>query len=344
MENNGGSIHKFKRHKGYESVSRDFLQHCDLGTGAIGLLGHIISLPDYVELKKVNLYDKFPQKRKSIESDWTILVAHGYILQFRKATRRSSTYTYLVSDSKFEEHEVAEKVREFEKSGYKLYVNKKQKELIEKLRAEEKAYAEKALDFVKNEPKNTQVKPDLEKANLTDVRNEHLLKNEGKSTDVRNEHLLETAPNQQSQQMFPKNSSCGTLSNRFKELGLEEDDYLIYINNVSEKSKFQSIKKYLNNCGVTEGDSLEIMNQLVVNPELADFELIVNQMNWCIEKSATEQIISMPLYFMNGLRLRFKSRQLQKGQYAETNLYANDSKNDGGESAVNVPLFNWLED
>ena len=64
------SVKKFRKSKGYESLSREFLQRNDLSLEARGLLAYMESMPDDYVFHKTQLYKCFDKNKKtSVISD-----------------------------------------------------------------------------------------------------------------------------------------------------------------------------------------------------------------------------------------------------------------------------------
>ncbi|SER53161.1 hypothetical protein SAMN05421767_1781, partial [Granulicatella balaenopterae] len=53
------AIYKYNRNKGYESISRDFLQNNNLSLQARGLLAYMISMPEDYVFHKTQLQNCF---------------------------------------------------------------------------------------------------------------------------------------------------------------------------------------------------------------------------------------------------------------------------------------------
>lgn len=100
---------KFVKSKGYESISRDMVQDTDnLSLQAIGLLAHLVSLPDDFEIFKTVLYRRFSKNgRRSVGTAWNELVENKYIVQFRKKDDKGSwEYIYYFSQEKFTDDDI----------------------------------------------------------------------------------------------------------------------------------------------------------------------------------------------------------------------------------------------
>lgn len=96
MDMTKGNIKKFKKNKGYESLSRDMLQDTEnLSLQAIGLLSYLTSLPEGWQIHKTELYRKFNKNgKKSVSSAWNNLVESGYIIQFKIRNGKKFDYKY----------------------------------------------------------------------------------------------------------------------------------------------------------------------------------------------------------------------------------------------------------
>lgn len=103
-----GNVKKYKKNKGYESISRTMLQDVDnLSLQAIGLLAYMISMPDNWTFYKTNLYKRFAKnKRTAVNNAWKELVENRYIVQFRKRNGRKYDYYYYFSQEKFDDNDI----------------------------------------------------------------------------------------------------------------------------------------------------------------------------------------------------------------------------------------------
>lgn len=325
MDNNGGNVYKYKKDKGYESLPREMLQDNNMTWGARGLLGNIESLPDNYRIHKVKLYDMCPDKKKVTERYWNELVVNGYIIQFRKMSNRKSEYIYLFSSGKFTSEEVEEKIKEFSEIGFSLYLNKSQEEAFNKQSESKSVEPAEKSKVVKNE--------------VPYVRNEQVVE----KPYVPNEHMEEIPSNKDSHHMFETNCSEGA-NIRFTNKGLDDDDYLIYINNISQNDKLKSISKYLIECGVELNDVIEIANEMTVDPRMANINLIRAQMEWCVDKSHSDGIGNFHKYFIRGLKMRLENQKIKYNVNAENGLFESDKQEQGDTPKGDIPLFNWLDD
>ncbi|MGM8141505.1 hypothetical protein [Enterococcus italicus] len=99
-----GQITKYENSKGYESISRDFLQDNSISFEARGLLGYLQSLPTSWKIYKTELYTRCESnKRASIDRIWKELLQANYLLQFRKRNGKKWEYQYIFSLTKFTE-------------------------------------------------------------------------------------------------------------------------------------------------------------------------------------------------------------------------------------------------
>ncbi|MGM0259390.1 hypothetical protein [Enterococcus sp. AZ102] len=99
-----GQITKYENSKGYESISRDFLQDNSISFEARGLLGYLQSLPSDWKIYKTELYTRCESnKRASVDRIWKELLQANYLLQFRKRNGKKWEYQYIFSLVKFTE-------------------------------------------------------------------------------------------------------------------------------------------------------------------------------------------------------------------------------------------------
>lgn len=337
-----GNVYKYKKNRGYESLSREMLQDKSLSWGARGLLAYMVSLPDEAEIKKTGLYDLCPDKKKATERLWDELVVFGYIIQFRKATRNGVDYIYLFSSERFSEEEIEEKESEMNPSGYTFYLNKQQLKKIEEFKNEiKKEYEEwnnKQIESNKIDSTSAYVQNEQVGIDLAKVRNEQV----AKEPYVPNE---QTATHSDSQHMFEANSSEGS-TNIFKYMSLglsdEEEDYIFNLKGVKSSEKIKAVGKYLLESGIQVDDMISITNALHTEPELLDFELIQAQLEWCIEVANSQGISDIVKYFLNGLRIKVNNKNIRQSPDAanKLNSFFSDSENESDEI---IPFFNWLD-
>ena len=90
--------------------------------GAIGLLTHIMSLPEDWTIHKTQLQNKFT--RRKVDGAWKILVEKNYAIGFSCYVSGKKNYFYMVSDIAFTEQEfndfVAETVNELKAKGERV--------------------------------------------------------------------------------------------------------------------------------------------------------------------------------------------------------------------------------
>ncbi|HFD1635376.1 TPA: hypothetical protein QFF48_001637 [Enterococcus faecium] len=97
-----GSLLKFSRNKGYESIPRELAQNEKLSYEARGLLISISSYPESFKLYKSELYKRsIKNSRRKIDKCWQELIDEGYVLQFRKRDGKSFIFSYLFSMESF---------------------------------------------------------------------------------------------------------------------------------------------------------------------------------------------------------------------------------------------------
>lgn len=112
-------IEKYDGHKGYESLSRSFLQDNTLSLGARGLLAYMVSMPDNYVFYKTQLYQCFQKNKKSsVQNFWTELIEAGYILEFKKRSGKKWANKYLFAQEKFDEKDQKILAEKFKSEGY----------------------------------------------------------------------------------------------------------------------------------------------------------------------------------------------------------------------------------
>lgn len=102
-----GSIVRFSKNKGYESIPRELAQNENLSYEARGLLISIASYPEAFKLYKCELYQRSVlNNRRKIDRCWQELIDAGFVLQFRKREGRSFVFSYLFSLEPFSAEEL----------------------------------------------------------------------------------------------------------------------------------------------------------------------------------------------------------------------------------------------
>ncbi|MCL2113239.1 MAG: hypothetical protein FWH31_04740 [Streptococcaceae bacterium] len=117
------SVKKYKKHKGYESLKREFLQRStkDLSLEAIGLLSYMESMPDDYVFHKTQLYRNFAKNKKtSIERIWNELLDLHFIIAFSKGKAPKQEFEYLFSHEGFSEEEIGEINQEYLNNGWQV--------------------------------------------------------------------------------------------------------------------------------------------------------------------------------------------------------------------------------
>lgn len=127
-----GKITQYNKNKGYESISRDFLQDRTLSYEATGLLAELQSYPNDWKLYKTELHKRRSKnKRSSIDRIWKELEATDYLIQFRKRDGKKWDYQYIFSLEKFTEEDKVNIGQELSTDGYSSYFSNKQEEKLE---------------------------------------------------------------------------------------------------------------------------------------------------------------------------------------------------------------------
>ena len=115
------SVKKFKKHKGYESLNRKFLQRNDLSLEARGLLAYMESMPDDYIFHKTNLYKCFAKNKKtSVERIWNELLDNHFIIAFSKGKAPKQEFEYLFTHEGFSEQEVEQISQEYLSENWEI--------------------------------------------------------------------------------------------------------------------------------------------------------------------------------------------------------------------------------
>lgn len=115
------SVKKFKKHKGYESLNREFLQRNDLSLEARGLLAYMESMPDDYVFHKTNLYKCFEKNKKtSVERIWNELLDNHFIIAFSKGKAPKQEFEYLFTHEGFSEKEVEQINQEYLRQNWEI--------------------------------------------------------------------------------------------------------------------------------------------------------------------------------------------------------------------------------
>lgn len=113
--------HKSHKHKGYESLNREFLQRNDLSLEARGLLAYMESMPDDYTFHKTQLYKCFDKnKKKSVERIWNELLDNNFIIAFSKGKGPKAEYEYLFTHEGFSEEETSELNEQYFAEGWEV--------------------------------------------------------------------------------------------------------------------------------------------------------------------------------------------------------------------------------
>lgn len=114
-----GEIKKYENSKGYESISRDFLQDNSISFEARGFLGYLQSLPSDWKIYKTELYKRCERnKRASIDKIWKELLEAKYMIQFRKRNGKKWEYQYIFSLTKFTENDIKQINKQMQSENY----------------------------------------------------------------------------------------------------------------------------------------------------------------------------------------------------------------------------------
>jgi hypothetical protein len=116
------SVKKYrKKNKGYESLSREFLQRNDLSLEARGLLAYMESMPDDYVFHKTQLYNCFEKNKKtSVERIWNELLDHHFIIAFSRGSGPKQEFDYLFTHNSFSEQDINELNKQYFKDGWEV--------------------------------------------------------------------------------------------------------------------------------------------------------------------------------------------------------------------------------
>ncbi|MDR0289079.1 MAG: hypothetical protein LBH78_03445 [Rickettsiales bacterium] len=184
--------HKSKKTKGYESISRDFLQRNDLSLEARGLIAYMQSMPENYIFHKTQLYKCFDKNRKtSIERIWNELLDAQFIISFSKGSGPRQKFDYIFSQEGFSKDEIQEINEEYLAEGweiaYRSGTNRKPASYYQE-RKKSKKISEIEAELKVSKPSNNQgvetQHPD-KKADSLGVGFQQLKTNSSKPTDIK---------------------------------------------------------------------------------------------------------------------------------------------------------------
>lgn len=116
------TMEKFRSEKGYESISREFLQDTNISYQALGLLVEWQSLPETWEIHKTYIYNRRKENgRRSIDKVWRELVEKGYLVQFKKRVGKNYEYKYVFKLGKFTDEEYKDLVLKMSIEQFTLF-------------------------------------------------------------------------------------------------------------------------------------------------------------------------------------------------------------------------------
>lgn len=108
------SIIKRRKTVQYTQINNHAVQEGLTDLAAIGLLTHIMSLPEDWDIRKVQLQNHFT--RRKTDSAWKVLVQHKYIIGFFCYVGNKKAYFYNVSDVPFTQNDFDEFVLDNKKA------------------------------------------------------------------------------------------------------------------------------------------------------------------------------------------------------------------------------------
>ena len=361
MINNGdnGLVNRVRKDLGYESISRKMLQNQNISYQARGFLADLESLPDNFKIYKTGLYKRSPKnKRTMIDGIWNEIVEHDYIVQFRDSGTTRYQYKYFMSAAGFSREDKLELIEEL-KGSYDLYLNAKQKEIIGV--GSENEYIEKLTndtlgkvesDSSENSPSPVK-KKEIEKDNVidsqirSDVGQDRSVKDSQSQSIVENQHRLHSnvptsAENQQWEFPLLVSHSGKSTPLRFTNKGLEDEEEIIKIRQLTQNQELNEVAKILISSGVPADDMFKILTEMDRDKSLLDHELIISQLKWCVLKSQGEDgIYDFANYFLTGLRRKVSGSNLELRDDSLNSYRRSVGISD--EDEEDIPLFNWLE-
>lgn len=301
------------KNKGFEQISREFLQDSNLSLEAIGLMCNIISYSDSWVLHKTELYTRFSKNgRTSIDRSWDELVENGYILQFRRREGRSYNYQYYTSTERFNKQQIIEIAEKLKHDGFEFY---------HKAAKSFKSFnLSKLIDNLFNLSGDKSERTRFVEREQVDF--------DGIVSEVRKE-TSSSVEFVQSKMESPKQASKRIPNKRFTNKEIEEED--IYNKKVDYTSPaIKTIAEQLLLFDL-EFNELHDVLSFLSEQESIDMDAVTQQINWMIIKSKDETGIgSFSSYFKNGYNKRVNNKNIQ------TVTIDNDA------NLPKVPMFNWL--
>lgn len=158
------SVKKFRKSKGYESLSREFLQRNDLSLEARGLLAYMESMPDDYVFHKTQLYKCFDKNKKtSVERIWNELLDQHFIIAFSRGSGPKQEFDYLFTHESFSEQDISELNNQYFAEGWEV--------------AYRSGTNRKPASFYQEKPKNEENTKDDKSSKHVGVENQHPDKN-----------------------------------------------------------------------------------------------------------------------------------------------------------------------
>jgi hypothetical protein len=114
---NKNGIIKRRKQKNFAQIQNQALQSLTV-IRAIGVLAHLMSMPDNWVIRKTHLYSKFG--RGPVSSGIAVLEELGHWVQLSSRDGGENIHLYHLSDVVFTELEVQEMILEVEKAGFKV--------------------------------------------------------------------------------------------------------------------------------------------------------------------------------------------------------------------------------
>ena len=334
-----GSIEKekFRKYvdgKGYEAIPRALMRDKLLSLEARGLMVYLQSLMDeeVENLTKTVLFESFKTNgKRQVSRMWDELIEQGYLLQFRRRNGKYYEYHYMFSVSKYPAEDLAQILNEGRKMGFLYY----RKEML-------KEADMKNIDISKYLPcdeKQIEVLK-LLGVSFSNSQNE----NQNKQPEINDSS---TSQNESPNMGVSKREDSKSKGLDFKELGsnitCEEEEELYIkahekiIDSIMTNPDIEPVVQYLFGCGINDLDTAAIVSEIAKDESLINADSIISQMNWCETKAKTDGVFNLPVYFINGLRMKVSNSSVGSNQDISKSF----------EVALNgelpkVPLYNWL--
>lgn len=327
---------KFVDGKGYESIPRALMRDKNLSLEARGLMVYLQSLMDeeVENLTKTVLFESFKTNgKRQLARMWDELIEQGYLLQFRRRNGKYYEYHYMFSVSKYPTEDLAQILNEGRKLGFLYY----RKEML-------KEDDMKNIDISKYLPCTDQQLEILKLLGVSFSNSQNESQNKERqindSSSYQNESLnMGVSKREDSKSKELDFKSLGSNITVEEEEDIYKDAHVKIIDAMMTNENIKPIVQYLFACGVNDIDIAAIVSEMIKDTKLINADSIISQMNWCEMKAKTDGVFNLPVYFINGLRMKV----------ANSEVGSNHDISKSFEVALNgelprVPLYNWLNE